>query len=186
MLKHTLQVALFNAHKLSAQIEEKLIESEGEVTPEINELLALKNWDQGMLESETDLLAMSLERMGQLAQYYKDQIEHLEKLVKGLEQAEERMALEIKGMLEKLNLEAVEGQYKRFSLRRTPPKVEILDESAIPQEFKELKITEMIKKKAIGEALKAGEELHWARLTSGHSLSISTAKPKQLKESENE
>ena len=181
-----LQVALFDAHKLSAQIEEKLLESEGELTPEIEELLVLKDWSENDLKAETDLLAMSLERMRFLISYYEDQRTHLEKLVIGLERSEERLQLEIKGTLEKLNLDGIEGQYRGFKLRRTPPKVEILDELAVDQEFKEVKLTETIKKKAIGDALKAGNNLPWARLTSGYSLIIQTAKPKKLEESGHE
>ena len=129
---------------------------------------------------------MSIERMGQLVSYYKSQIEHLETLVKGLERAEERMSLEIQSAMEKLNLEAIEGQYKRLSLKRTPPKVDILDPEAVADEFKTMKITETLNKRAIADALKAGKELHWARLVSSKSLQIQTAKPKQLKESDNE
>jgi uncharacterized protein with PIN domain len=185
-MKSNLHLALFKANSLSSEIEEKLIESGGEITPEVEELLRLKDFDQKALEEQTDLMAMGLERIAQVISYYNDQIEHLEKLVKGLERTHEKMGLYIEETLTKLNLEAVEGEYKRLSLRKTPPKVEILDELAIDQEFKEIKLTESIKKKAIADALKSGRELHWARLVSGKSLSISNAKPKKLKESENE
>lgn len=185
MLKHSFQVALYNANKLSSQIEEALILSEGEITPEIEEILKLKEWSEKDLEAEADLLAMSLERIGQLTNYYSDQIKHLEKLIKGLEHAQIRLGSEIQGAMEKLNLDSIGGQYKHFKLRQNPPKVEILDEHAVTDEFKELKINEMIKKKAIGDALKAGENLPWARLVQGKSLTIQTSKPK-LKESENE
>jgi len=186
MLKHTFQVALFDANKYSAKIEEMLIETGGEITPEIEQVLVLQEWSEAQLQAETDLLAMSLERIGQLASYYKDQIEHLEKLIKGLERAEVRLTNEIQGTMAKLNLDAVEGQYKRLSLRRTAPKVEILDQQAVTDEFKEMKITETIKKRAIADALKAGQDLHWARLVSSKSLQIQTAKPTKLKESDHE
>lgn len=186
MLKHTFQVALFDANNYSSKIEQMLIETGGEITPEIEQVLALQEWSEAQLQAETDLLAMSLERISQLSSYYKDQIEHLEKLVKGLERAEIRLTTEIQGTMEKLNLDAVEGQYKRLSLRRTTPKVEILDEQAVADEFKEMKITETIKKRAIADALKSGQELHWARLVSNKSLQIQIAKPNKLKESENE
>lgn len=177
---------LFRANELSSQVESMLLESGGEITPEIEELLTLKELDQNSLVEQTDLLALSLERMQQTVGYYKSQIEHLETLIKGLETTEGRLSSEIQGAMEKLNVEAIEGHLKTFKLRKSPPKVEILDELAIDPEFKNIKFTESVNRKAIGEALKAGQVLHWARLTQGRSLTIQTAKPKQLKESENE
>lgn len=185
-MKSNLHLALIEANNLSSKIEEMLIESGGEITPELSYFFSMSDINKKALEEQTDLMAMGLERIAQVISYYNDQIEHLEKLVKGLEQTHEKMGLYIEETLTKLNLEAVDGQYKRLSLRKTPPKVEILDELAIDQEFKEIKLTESIKKKAIADALKSGRELHWARLVSGKSLSISNAKPKKLKESENE
>lgn len=180
-----LHVALFDAHKLSTQIEQMLIESQGELTPEIENLCELKDWNERDLKAETDLLAMSLERMNQSINYYNDQIEHLEKLVKGLERSEARLSMAIKETLEKLNLEAIAGDYRAFSLRKTPPKVEILDELAVTDEFKEIKLTESVKKREIAAALNSGRELPWARLVSNRTLTIKTSKPK-LKESDHE
>ena len=186
MFPSTFHQQLYKANELSGQIEAMLLESGGEITPEIEELLTLKELDQSSLIEQTDLLALSLERIQQTVGYYQSQINHLETLIKGLETTEGRLSSEIQGAMEKLNLEAIEGQLKTFKLRKSPPKVEILDELAIDPEFKNMKISESVNKKAIGEALKAGQVLHWARLTQGRSLTIHTAKPKKLKESENE
>jgi hypothetical protein len=87
--------------------------------------------------------------------------------------------------LESSEKDSLEGQFWRISMKKNPPSVDILDELAVPQEFKELKFEEKINKKAIKEALVKDSSIPWARLVSKRSLKIDFAKPK-LKGGSNE
>ena len=69
MFPSTFHQQLYKANELSGQIEAMLLESGGEITPEIEELLTLKEFDQASLVEQTDLLALSLERIQQTVGY---------------------------------------------------------------------------------------------------------------------
>lgn len=65
-------------------------------------------------------------------------------------------------------------QYALFTvnIQKNPPSVKYLDETAIPADYRETKVTETINKKLILEALKAGESVPGATIEQGTSLRI--------------
>ena len=59
-----------------------------------------------------------------------------------------------------------------ISRHLNPPKVEILNENELPQEYKKLELVETIKKKEISKALKSGVYVPGAKLTQTERLEI--------------
>lgn len=66
----------------------------------------------------------------------------------------------------------VETDLFTVAIRKNPPKVEILDEDDIPERFIEIRTEEVVRKKEIVEALKAGEEVPGCSLVQGERLDI--------------
>lgn len=176
---------LYDASYLSQQIESALIETDGEITPEIQELLDFKEYDALMLKDSVDIIGFTLDRLDLNIDYYQQQIDTLKKLQDSAYKAKETIVSNITSSMNRLKIDSIEGLYRKMKFRQNPPKLEILDELSISDEFKVMKITEHIKNDEIKAFLKKGGKLDWARLTQGRSLKIETLKP-SMKERNNE
>ena len=64
----------------------------------------------------------------------------------------------------------VEGQEYSFTVKKTPPRVEITDETAIPPEF--VSYTAVVNKAAIKDVLEEGKEVPGAELVTGTRLDV--------------
>lgn len=71
--------------------------------------------------------------------------------------------------MQKLDLRKV-GQLHQASLRSTPPKVEIEDDTLIPQEY--MVIKSELSKTAIKKAIEDGRPVPGARLTTGYTIKV--------------
>jgi hypothetical protein len=170
-----LHVALVDANKLAEKIESLLVETGGEVTPELEDLLAFKDMSEKDLKCAIDYHLIAMDRMEKSLEFYQDQIDALKKLQESISKAQDRMRANLASHMDSLNLSRIEGQYYKVSFRQSPPAVQILDEEAVSPEFKQMKITETVKKKEIAEFLKKGGALDWARLIQNRTLKIDRA-----------
>lgn len=172
-----LHVALVDSNHLAEKIERLLVERAGEITPELEELLTFQTCNELDLKDCIDYHLMALDRLNKSVEYYQEQIDALKTLQNSIVKAQDRMQANLASQLDALNLERLEGLYYKVSFRQCPPSVDILDEASISLEFKQIKITETIKKKEIGDFLKKGGSLEWARLVQNRTLKIDRSKP---------
>lgn len=184
-IKTDLHAVLYDASGLSEKIEKALIESDGEITTHIQELLDFKEYTALDVKASVDVVAMTVERLDMNIDYYQQQIDQLKKLQDSLFKAKESLITNIASTMDRLNMDDVEGLYRKFKFKQNPPKLEILDELLVSDEFKIMKITEHIKKDEIKDFLKKGGKLDWARITQGKRLDINILKP-SLKGKDNE
>lgn len=77
----------------------------------------------------------------------------------------------VNSMLEN-GLKSVEFVNQKFTLKKTPWSLKILDEEMIPQEFKKEKVEIVIDKKAIKDKISAGEDIAGCEIVFWHSLVI--------------
>ncbi len=113
-------------------------------------------------------------------------MKNMEATIQAIKEAEAQMAKRrrafenrvkwIKGYL-KDNMEAcditkIESPWFRLAIQKNPAAVEITDEDAIPEKFREEVVTVKIDKTAIKNVLKAGQEVPGARLLNGTRLAI--------------
>lgn len=162
--KTQLSVALYDAKSLADRIESLLIEHGGEVTPELEGLISFQADRKEDLMVNVDCTLGALDRLDRAVTYYKEQIQELQKLQKVITATRERLEGNLMTSMESFNLDALEGRLSSVKIRSNPPKVDLLDELAIPSEFKKITIVEDIDKKAISEALKSGQDVPGARL----------------------
>lgn len=144
-------LSLYRITENLKEVEQKLIESGGEVSEEIEDTLVTL---QNELVQKTDGVAewmMSL----------KDKLEIIEKRRKELQEIERTAKNQydsfvnyVATCMKRLDLTKVEGKIHRVTLRKPTLSVEITDETKIPNEFVVSKKVYSVDKKALKEALK--------------------------------
>ena len=159
----------------SAQIETMLVESAGEITPEIASLLQIQKID---LPQKVESYSFLMTRMSKIAEFYAEKAE----FYKGLQKAHERFSdtlketmkfhMQLWGITEAIGIDS------RFVLTPTQGTLEIIDEKAVPERFKDVVTTVKIRNDELKKAIKAGEQIEGAKINPGHSIRQYAAKPK--------
>lgn len=182
-LSTNLQASLYDAQKLTEKIEGLLIESGGELTPELEDLISFKDYHVKDLMANTDIVATSIERIDHAIEFYKQQIESIKSVVNGLSKAQDALLSNVSLEMEKHSINELCGEFKTFKFKANHPKVELPDDlSLIPSEFIKITVSETADKKLISEALKLGKEIAGCRLVQGKSLKITNTKRLEVKD----
>lgn len=165
-------VSLYNIQEEYQRLADFLLSTGGEVTEEIEQALAInkeqlqnKAVNYGFvikqMEAENDIIDSEVARLQENKKRRLKAIERLEKNLVGAMQQFGETKLEQPGLL-------------TLSLRKSVT-CEIDDEKAIPPQFIKIKVPEPVKsvdKKAITDAIKAGETVPGARLQEHQNLQI--------------
>lgn len=160
------------------EIEKRLIDSGGEITKEIEEIISYSNYNLKELELSVDITAMALERIDVLREYYNQQINAIGGILDGLSKVEKKLNSNLELALSENNITSLSGDLKSITLRKNPPKVDVWNETLIPEDYRKISITETINKMQISNDLKEGKEIPGCRLVQGNSIKIGQAKPK--------
>lgn len=147
-------------------IERLLIESGGEITPELSDALAV---NAGTLADKVDGYVHILERFEDLETHYKSRAEFFKKIAEHCKKAQDRLKENIKFAMQELEVTDLHGNDMRFKLSPTPGVMVIEDEDMVPVEYKNEVISTVIDKKALKDALKNGE-VPGAKLVPGYSI----------------
>lgn len=140
----------------AADLEAALIESGGEVTEEIEKLLA--EWEENFSE-KVDGYAFIMEHFKDAADKWKSKASLMLDAAKACKSAEERLKERLKWGMREMDVDEVAGETYRFKLSKLKPKVIIDDSEVVPDEFKEKVIEFKIVKDKISDALKAGKNI---------------------------
>jgi hypothetical protein len=151
----------------STQLEELLIESNGELTPDLEEMLVVKDVQ---IPAKVDAYADVMLRMEMLADYYKQKADVFLRMSTAASAVIDRCKDNLKGAMLQLNEPEIRGFDIRFKLVASNPSVVIQNESQIPLEYIKQEIVEKIDKKKIAENLKAGKAVSGAVLEQSFSL----------------
>ncbi len=187
MDKSNLQAIISDSRFYTDEIEKRLIESGGEITKELEDVISYRDYNLKELEANVDITALALDRVDLLIEYYNQQIEALRGILDGLNKVETRLKNNLESALTANNLESaltannltqVSGDLKTITLRRNPPRVDIFNEDVIPEDYKKIVVSTGINKMQISDDLKAGKEITGCRLVQGTSIKIGQAKPK--------
>lgn len=138
-----------------------LIESKGELTPEI----------QARLEANDLAIARKLDGYAYVDEQCDAQVHFLKKredgiraVRKGIEAAQERLRTNIKTAMATLGKDVMTGDEYRFKISTRAPKLVVTDEQAIPQEYKIIVHTTVVDREKLLSALKDGFEVPGASL----------------------
>lgn len=148
------------------RLNNALFEAEGELTPELEEALAI-NKQNLSLKTEDYLSSMAqFEAMEQTAD---KEIKRLQAIIKRSKNARERMKSAIGFAMESFGIDKLEVGTHRLSFRKSEG-VEITDENLIPDRFRIVEVK--INKASIKKELKAGIPVAGATIEQRRNLQI--------------
>lgn len=160
---------LFNITEEQRRINFLLEESEGEITPELEELLAV---NEANLNTKAESYRNAILKNATEIKAAKEEKKRIDALIKQKERANDMMQERIKEAMQTFGLEEINinnGVGGRFSFRKSASLV-IDNEEAVPDEYK--KATYTIDKAGIKEAIKAGAACDYAHIEENLNLQI--------------
>jgi hypothetical protein len=146
-----------------------VMEEQEEPTPEMETAIA------NALEShirKVDSFAQFLNHLDNQADFAAEEIKRLTARKRRLEMHRERLGAYALRIMDERGWESLEGETADIKIKRNPPAVQILDETAIPAEFVTVKQQITVDKNAIKARIKAGREVPGAELTQTRKVVI--------------
>lgn len=168
---NSLQIALQHADRL----EQLLIESGGEITPEIEQEMAL---NPQTIADLVDVKFVSIERLEKAQEFFKAKADAFAKIASSLGSAQDFINSSIKQYMIENDKKVLAGGDYQFKLANSAPKVKIVSEDTIDPVYKKEKVEFVIDKKKIGDDLKAGIPVEGCVLEEVYSLRKSINKGK--------
>lgn len=159
------KITLRDLVKSSQSIVEALIESGGELSPEME--AQLQNLEIN-LPAKIDAYASVMERMEMEEEYWKQKAEVLRSVAKGCSNVRERLKESLKYAAQSINATELIGNDVRFKISNSKPKL-VLDGPIDPAYVIQVTTTE-VDKKRIEEDLKIGVPVEGARLVETKSI----------------
>lgn len=160
---NNLQLAFYHADKL----ENMLIESGGEITPEIQAEMSINPTTIAMM---VDIKYIGIERLEASIELFEKKAEDFSRIASSLKNAKSFILDSIKSHMIETGKKELTGEDYQFKLSGAAPKVEIINESELADVYKKEKIEISIDKKRIGEDLKNGLPVQGAVLKENYSL----------------
>lgn len=158
--------ALYHIEQELSAINEELMSAGGELTPELENKLAITqaelsekatNYGIVILNNESDITAIETE------------IKRLQALKAPLETANKKLKEAISNAMINYGIEKVESPTLKLSFRKSEA-VEVFDETLLNQKFFNYKPT--IDKTEIKKAIKDGEDVQGARIVTNQNLQL--------------
>jgi hypothetical protein len=153
----------------TSEIEQMLVESNGEITPAIEAMLAVTCT---ALPEKIDNYSYMIDRMESIAAFYKAKSDMFLRLAFSAAKVSERCENNMKDAMKELKVTELLGNDIRFKLVKSNPAVNILDESLVPASYKITETTTRVDKKRLADDLKLGVPVAGAELTQGSSLRV--------------
>lgn len=155
---------------LSADLETSLIESSGEITEQIETMLA-------KIAKKVDGSVFVLERFEKIAEHYNEKADKLLSIAIAAQRANDRLKEYIKHAMELQGTIDLEGDDFRFRITKAPPSVKITNQDEIPEEFINSKVVKTPDKKRIAKAIEDGGDVPGAKLEYSVGLRVYPRKP---------
>ena len=159
---------LYNISTELSAILAAIEEAGGEITPEIEEALAISEGQFTTKSEEYGHAILNLEAMAAAAKAEKERLANLQKFY---DTTVERLRTAMIAAMKATGKEKVETPTMRLSLRHTTA-TEVDDIALLPSEFKTTKVEEVADKTAIKKAIQSGEDVPGAHLVDNVSLQI--------------
>lgn len=159
---------LFKIEQQYIELADKLIELEGELTPEIEQALNIT-----LAEFETKSIAYGhvIRKLDAECDIIDAEIKRLQSIKKARENASERLKTRIKQAMELFDMPKIETPLIKLSFRKSES-VEVDDINSLPSMYKTIKLTETPDKNLIKYSLKVGKEIPGCRIVENNNLQI--------------
>ena len=162
-------VSLYDLAAELAVLKQRLIDN-GDDDQTIADTLEGESLD---FEQKITACAYALKELLAYAKMRREAIEESEEQVKKLEKRADSLEKYMIKAMQLSGYSAVQCRDFEINQRKTPPRVDVFDENAIPAKFIRVLDPKLaINKKSISEAIKAGQDVPGARLTQDIRLNI--------------
>jgi len=161
----------------SAEIERMLVESEGEITPEIEALLRPTSLSE---PSRIDIEGRKIDRLVSTAEEYRAIGKSYLRVAKAAERAAKQIHSSITEYMAENGLKEICGEEVVFKERNSPPAVYIPDESQLDQAYVLIETITHVDRKRIAEDLRMGYPVKGAELKQSTHVQKQIAKPKLI------
>lgn len=151
--------------QLSASVENALLESGGELTPEIEAMLEVVGSE---LPAKVDSYRHILDRLEKSEEFYKDRAKQYQTAAKACANAIDRLKGNIKYAMNALGASKVEGNEFKFTMSKMPSKVVVF--GVVPKQYLKEIISHQPDLDAIRSDLAMGEALDFARIDEVYAL----------------
>lgn len=152
---------------LAAEVERDLIESGGEITQDIENKLQVV---ESQLPAKVDAYDFLMRKFERECELWRDKADQMNRIAMSFRRAGEALDARILFAMENAGLDEVAGHHARFKLQKSPPAMEVVDESRLPEAYFEAVITKSLKKDQLKRDLKDGIPVSGARLTQSRHL----------------
>lgn len=128
---------------------------------------------EGAIETKAGNIAIFIRNLDSESKLIKEEEERLKSRRQAIENKRDRIKEWLKSNMELAGIEKLKTTTHTIAIQNNPPAVQIINEDKIPGKFLTLVPEHYeVNKKAIGDALKSGENVPGAELTRGKSLRI--------------
>jgi hypothetical protein len=138
---------------VASELENALVCSEGELTPEIEHLLTVTS---EKIPQKIDSYGHIMDSLQKKADLYYQTAKEWETIAKRFEAAQERIKENLRLVMLEHKIDELQGQRERFKMMKSSGSVKIINQNEIPENYKSVSLIINVDKKAIGDELKKG------------------------------
>ena len=163
-----MKLTIYQIEQNYNQLAEELIENGGELTPSLEEALAIT---EEQLQNKSVAYSFVIKQMDADVDIISAEISRLQNLKKQREKASDYLKDRIKHAMDTFSIEEIKTPLVKINFRKSET-VEVEDVNLLPLSYKVVKITEQADKAAIKAAIKDGVEVTGCRIETHRNLQI--------------
>ena len=163
-----MKLSIFNIEQSYNQLAEELIENGGELTPSLEEALAIT---EEQLQNKSVAYSFVIKQMDADVDIIDAEIKRLQAAKKQREKASEYLKDRIKHAMDTFQIEEIKTPLVKINFRKSET-VEVDDVNQLPAAYKVVKVTEQADKGAIKAALKDGLKVAGCSIETHRNLQI--------------
>ena len=163
-----MKLTIYQIEQSYNQLAEELIENGGELTPSLEEQLAIT---EEQLQNKSVAYSFVIKQMDADVDIIDAEIKRLQALKKQREKASEYLKERIKHAMDTFSIDEIKTPLVKINFRKSET-VEVDDVNQLPAAFKVVKVTEQADKAAIKAAIKDGVDVTGCRIETHRNLQI--------------
>jgi hypothetical protein len=163
-----MKLTIYQIEQSYNQLAEELIENGGELTPSLEDQLAIT---EEQLQTKSVAYSFVIKQMDADVDIIDAEIKRLQNLKKQREKASEYLKERIKHAMDTFSIEEIKTPLVKINFRKSES-VEVDDVNQLPAAFKVVKVTEQADKAAIKAAIKDGVNIIGCSIVEHRNLQI--------------
>lgn len=161
--------SLFNLVHLSHQIQKGLVESMGELTPEVERAISILH---ERMPEKADAYKFFIDDLKAQADLWNEKASTFSRVAKAFVNYSERLKYSLKMACMELGVEELIGHDYKWKVVNNAASLVVDDESLLPDEYIEIVQSRKVRSDAIKQALKDGKVVPGARLETGSHVRV--------------